>query len=127
MVSKGKQHVWAGDFIMQMEYALAAADVVISRAGAMAIAELSVMARPVLFVPYPFAAEDHQTVNAQNLVSKNAGLMISDNEVMDKLVPMIIELAKDELRISALKANISALAFTDADVRVAKEILKVLN
>ncbi|MEJ7735923.1 MAG: undecaprenyldiphospho-muramoylpentapeptide beta-N-acetylglucosaminyltransferase [Chitinophagaceae bacterium] len=126
-VSKGRQHVWAGDFIMQMEYAFAAADVVISRAGAMAIAELCVMAKPVLFVPYPFAAEDHQTVNAQNLLDKNAGLMIRDSEARETLVPTIVALAKDEQRQSALSKNIGALAFTDADVRVANEICKVLN
>lgn len=126
-LSEGKTHIWSGDFIMQMEYAFAAADVVISRAGAMAIAELAVMAKPVLFVPYPFAAEDHQTVNANNLVSRNAALLIPDNEAGKKLVPMIIELAKDEDRQLKLKENISALAFTDADQRVAKEILKVLE
>src|SRR5688500_4406595 len=80
----GKQHVWAGDFINAMELGYAAADIVISRAGAMAIAELSVVQKPVLFVPYPFAAEDHQTFNARNLVQKNAALMVKDSEALEK-------------------------------------------
>src|SRR4030095_1295525 len=93
---KGKQSVWVNDFINQMDCAYAAADIVVSRAGAMAIAELCVVKKPVLFVPYPYAAEDHQTVNANNLVSKNAALMVKDSEALDNIVPMIIGLAKDE-------------------------------
>ena len=73
-----------------MEYAYTAADMVISRSGAMAIAELCVMKKPVMFVPYPFAAEDHQTVNAQNLVNKKAAIMIKDDKAIDQLVPSII-------------------------------------
>ena len=60
--------IWANDFITKMEYAFSAADIVVSRSGAMTIAELCVVGKPVVFVPYPFAAEDHQTVNAKNLV-----------------------------------------------------------
>ncbi len=64
------RNIWANSFITQMEYAYAAADVVISRAGAMSVAELCVAKKPAVFVPFPFAAEDHQTANAQNLVNK---------------------------------------------------------
>jgi UDP-N-acetylglucosamine--N-acetylmuramyl-(pentapeptide) pyrophosphoryl-undecaprenol N-acetylglucosamine transferase len=120
----GKKNIWVSDFITSMEYALAAADVVISRAGAMAIAELSVMKKPVLFVPYPFAAEDHQTVNAEKLVNKDAAVMIKDNEVASKLVPSIITLAKDENRLQSLRENIAKMAFKDADMKVAQDILK---
>jgi UDP-N-acetylglucosamine--N-acetylmuramyl-(pentapeptide) pyrophosphoryl-undecaprenol N-acetylglucosamine transferase len=124
--AKGKSFVWVNDFITQMEYAYAAADIVISRAGAMAIAELCVVKKPVLFVPYPFAAEDHQTVNAENLVSKNAALMVKDNEALDKVVPMIIALAKDENKQNELRKNIGMLAITDADKIIADEILKLI-
>jgi UDP-N-acetylglucosamine--N-acetylmuramyl-(pentapeptide) pyrophosphoryl-undecaprenol N-acetylglucosamine transferase len=120
----GKKNIWVSDFITSMEYALAAADVVISRAGAMAIAELSVMKKPVLFVPYPFAAEDHQTVNAEKLVNKDAAVMIKDNEAASKLVPSIITLAKDENRLQSLRENIAKMAFKDADMKVAQDILK---
>ena len=123
----GKKGVWVNQFIEQMEYAYAAADVVISRAGAIAIAELCVMKKPVLFVPFPFAAEDHQTENAMSLVNKNAAMMVKDSEAIDKIVPMIIELAKDENKQEGLKNNISQLAITNADEKIADEIIKSLH
>jgi UDP-N-acetylglucosamine--N-acetylmuramyl-(pentapeptide) pyrophosphoryl-undecaprenol N-acetylglucosamine transferase len=116
--------VWVQAFINQMEYAYAAADMVISRSGAMSVAELCVVKKPVLFVPYPFAAEDHQTVNAKQLVNKNAALMVKDSEALDKVVPVIIALAKDDNRQAELKRNIGALAITDADKKIADEIYR---
>jgi UDP-N-acetylglucosamine--N-acetylmuramyl-(pentapeptide) pyrophosphoryl-undecaprenol N-acetylglucosamine transferase len=110
-----------------MEYAYAAADIVVARSGAMTVAELCVVKKPVLFVPYPFAAEDHQTVNARQLVNKSAALMIKDDEVPDKLVPMTIDLAKDEKWQSDLKRHIAPLAITDADKVIANEILKAIR
>jgi UDP-N-acetylglucosamine--N-acetylmuramyl-(pentapeptide) pyrophosphoryl-undecaprenol N-acetylglucosamine transferase len=126
-IAKGLPNVWVNDFINQMENAYAAADVVISRAGAMAIAELCVVQKPVLFVPFPFAAEDHQTVNAMNLVNKNAGLIIKDSEAKEKLVNAVVALAKDEQKQEELKQNIKSLAIADADVRVAGEVLKLMS
>ena len=123
----GKAGVWVNDFITQMEFAYAAADIVISRAGAIAIAELCVMKKPVVFVPYPHAAEDHQTVNAMSLVNKKAALMVKDSEAKEKVVPMIIVLAKDEAKQNELKKNIEELAFVDADTRIADEIIKLLQ
>lgn len=123
----GNPWVWTNDFITQMEYAYAAADVVVSRSGAMAIAELCVVAKPVVFVPFPHAAEDHQTVNAQNLVNKRAGLMIKDSEATEKLVPTVIELLKDEQKQNELKKNISALAITNADDIVAGKVLEKIG
>ncbi len=123
----GKQNIWVNDFISQMEFAYAAADVVISRAGAMAIAELSVVRKPVIFVPYPFAAEDHQTVNAKVLESKEAGIMIRDDEAREKLVKKAIELAKDETKQNELKSNIAHFRRTDADKVIASDILNYLS
>ena len=123
----GKEHVFVSDFITQMEYAYAAADMVISRSGAMAIAELCVVKKPVLFVPYPFAAEDHQTANAKTLVNKQAAKMILDNEALEMLVPSVIELSKDILLQDRLKENIAKFAVTDADVKIAEEILEILS
>jgi UDP-N-acetylglucosamine--N-acetylmuramyl-(pentapeptide) pyrophosphoryl-undecaprenol N-acetylglucosamine transferase len=120
----GKSNVWVNDFITQMEYAYAAADMVISRSGAMAIAELCVAKKPAVFVPFPFAAEDHQTVNAQNLVNKNAGIMVKDSDALDKLVPQILQLSKDEQKQTAMKSSIGKLGVTNADEIIAKEILK---
>jgi UDP-N-acetylglucosamine--N-acetylmuramyl-(pentapeptide) pyrophosphoryl-undecaprenol N-acetylglucosamine transferase len=124
--ANGKQSVWVNEFITQMEYAYAAADIVVARSGAMTVAELCVAKKPVLFVPYPFAAEDHQTVNAMQLVNKNAALMVKDNEVMQKLVFMTIELSMDESKQDELRKNIAALGITNADKVIAEEILKVI-
>ena len=122
----GKNNIWVNDFIMQMENAYAAADMVISRSGAMAIAELCVVKKPAVFVPFPFAAEDHQTVNAQNLVNKNAGIMIKDSDALDRLVPAIISLSRDVEKQNELKNNISKLGIINADEVIAKEILKLI-
>ena len=122
-----KEGVWVGPFIIQMEKAYAAADMVISRAGAMAIAELCVVKKPVLFVPFPFAAEDHQTVNAKDLVGKNAAMMVRDQEAKDKMISAILELARDKNKQETFKNNIGRYAVTDADDRIAAEIMKVLN
>lgn len=118
--------VWVNAFIDKMEYAYAAADIVISRAGAMAVSELCVMKKPVVFVPYPYAAEDHQTANALKLAEKNAALLIKDNEVKEKLVQAIIALAGDETKQQELKTNIGKLAITDADEVIAREVIKEL-
>jgi UDP-N-acetylglucosamine--N-acetylmuramyl-(pentapeptide) pyrophosphoryl-undecaprenol N-acetylglucosamine transferase len=85
-----------------------------------------VVGKPVLFVPYPFAAEDHQTVNAKNLVNKNAALMVKDSEALDKIVPTVIELSKNELKQNELTENIRKLGVVDADKRIAEEILQTL-
>lgn len=122
-----QESVWTSDFIAQMEYAYAAADVVVSRSGAMSVAELCVVKKPVLFVPYPFAAEDHQTVNAMKLVNKNAAVMVKDSDALTKVVPMIIELAKDENKQNELKKNIGSLAIINADEIIAKEVLSILR
>jgi len=123
-LSAGNSTIWTRDFITQMEYAFSAADLVISRSGAMSIAELCVAKKAVVFVPFPFAAEDHQTVNARHLVDKKAALMVKDSEAKDQLVDTVIGLAKDPARRSALVENIGRLAVTDADDRIAREILK---
>jgi UDP-N-acetylglucosamine--N-acetylmuramyl-(pentapeptide) pyrophosphoryl-undecaprenol N-acetylglucosamine transferase len=123
-VTKGKPGVWVNDFITKMEFAYAAADIVVSRAGAMAIAELCVVKKPVVFVPFPFAAEDHQTANAMKLVNKNAGLMVTDKEATEKLVDTVVALSKDQAKQTELKKNIGLLAVTDADEVIAKEVLR---
>ncbi len=123
----GKRSIWVNDFITQMEYAYAAADIVVARAGAMTVAELCVVKKPVLFVPYPFAAEDHQTANARQLLNKSAALMIKDDEAADKLVPMTIDLAKDDQWQSDLRRNIAPLGITDADKVIANEIMNAIQ
>lgn len=119
-------NVKVSEFITQMEYAYAAADVVVARSGAMTVAELCVVRKPVLFVPFPFAAEDHQTVNAADLVNKHAALMVKDSEAGEKAVPAILALAANEQQQNELKENIGRYAVADADAHIAKEIIKAL-
>jgi UDP-N-acetylglucosamine--N-acetylmuramyl-(pentapeptide) pyrophosphoryl-undecaprenol N-acetylglucosamine transferase len=126
-LATGKPHIWVNDFIGQMEMAYAAADLVVSRAGAMSIAELCVAKKPVVFVPYPFAAEDHQTVNAQHLVSRQAGILVKDSEAKEKLVSTVIQLAENEAQQQVLKENIAKLAVTDAAKTVAAEIVRMIE
>ncbi|MEO8172320.1 MAG: undecaprenyldiphospho-muramoylpentapeptide beta-N-acetylglucosaminyltransferase [Sediminibacterium sp.] len=120
----GKQNIWIGDFIKEMEMGYAAADIVISRAGAMAVTELCVVGKPSVFVPYPHAAEDHQTSNAMHLVNKQAALIVKDSEAKEELVAKVIGLSKDQVLQQTLQTNIHALAITNADEIIAKEILK---
>ncbi len=121
--ANGNDSIWINEFITRMEMAYAAADIVISRSGAMAVTELCVVGKPSIFIPYPFAAEDHQTANAMALVEKKAALLVKDSEVNDKLVATLITLSTDEALKSELKTNISALAITNADEVIAREVL----
>lgn len=120
-------NVWVNDFIVDMDKAYAAADIVVSRAGAMAVTELCVVKKPVVFVPFPFAAEDHQTVNAKYLVEKDAAILVADSDVRTKLMSALTTLAMDEQLQLRLKENISKLAVTDADEVIAREVIKVIG
>lgn len=115
------------DFIREMEYAYAAADVVVSRAGALAISELCIVAKPVLFVPFPFAAEDHQTSNAQALVQHNAALMSRDNDLMHELPQKLQILLKDEAAREVMRQKLKSFAIPDADERIAREVLSITH
>ena len=128
-IDRGKNYssVWVNDFIQDMDKAYAAADVVVSRAGAMSVAELCVAKKPTVFVPYPLAAEDHQTVNAKYLVDREAAMMVKDSDAGAKLFSAIITLAKDEALREKFKNNIAKYAITDADEVIANEILTTLK
>ena len=121
--AKGKDFIWVNDFITQMEMAYSAADIVISRSGAMAVTELCVEGKPSIFVPYPFAAEDHQTANAMALVEKDAALIVKDSDVNESLVSTVIHLSKDLDRMLDLKKHIRLLRKTNADEVIAREVL----
>lgn len=120
----GRKNVWVNDFIKEMEMAYAAADVVISRAGAMSVTELCVVGKPTVFVPFPLAAEDHQTSNAMHLVNKQAACIVKDQEAKSKLVSTVIALVKDEAQQQQFRTNAKLLAVPNADEVIAKEILK---
>jgi len=125
-IDRGKNYsaVWVSEFITDMDKAYAAADVAVSRAGAMSVAELCVAKKPTVFVPYPFAAEDHQTVNAKYLVDRDAAMMIKDDEAKNSLFSAITTLAKDRELQEKFEENISKYAITNADEVIAREILK---
>ncbi len=126
-IASGRKNVWVKDFIYEMEMAYAAADAVISRAGAMAVSELCIVEKPVIFVPYPNASEDHQTANAMYLVNKKAALIVKDGEAPFVLVDVLTDLMRSEKLQIQLKENIAKLAITNADEVIANEILKNLK
>jgi UDP-N-acetylglucosamine--N-acetylmuramyl-(pentapeptide) pyrophosphoryl-undecaprenol N-acetylglucosamine transferase len=119
--------VFVSDFVWDMNAAYTAADLVISRSGAMSVTELCLTAKPVIFVPFPFAAEDHQTANAKALADKGAALIIQDSEVLENLVSTAIELAADDSARQAMTRQIKPLAKDDADTVIANEIIKDLG
>ncbi|HPT12041.1 MAG TPA: undecaprenyldiphospho-muramoylpentapeptide beta-N-acetylglucosaminyltransferase [Bacteroidales bacterium] len=114
-------------FINRMELAYAAADVIITRAGAGTISELQLVGKPAILMPSPNVAEDHQTHNAMALVDKNAAVMIRDSEADEKLLRTAFELLRDEARCRELSGNIKTLADRDADEVIANEILKLIR
>jgi UDP-N-acetylglucosamine--N-acetylmuramyl-(pentapeptide) pyrophosphoryl-undecaprenol N-acetylglucosamine transferase len=114
-------------FITRMDMAYTAADLVISRAGAIAIAELCLIGKPAILVPSPNVAEDHQTKNAMALVEKNAALLVKDSDAREELGETIISLAKNILLKDQLSANIRSLALPDAADHIADEIIGCVN
>jgi len=119
--------IWRGAFIERMDLAYAAADLVISRSGAGAVSELCLAGKPVIFVPSPNVAEDHQTKNAMALVEKDAAAMVPDNRAVEEAIPLAEKLLVDLARMASLAANIKRLAIADSADRVADEILKMLE
>ncbi len=123
----GKAHIWVNDFITDMDLAYAAADIVVSRAGAMAVTEICIQAKPAVFVPFPFATEDHQTHNAMSLVNKDAALIVRDADAKLQLVSTSIQLAKDIAMRDLFTKNCRALALKNADTVIANEILNAIK
>lgn len=123
-VTANRKGIWVNDFIKEMEYAYAAADALISRAGAMSIAEICVVHKPAVLVPYPFAAEDHQTVNAGYLVKEEAGIMVRDGEAAKQLVATAIRLMEDPAKRESMTKKLALLAIRDADELIAKHLLQ---
>ena len=113
------------EFIKNMEYAYAAADMVVSRAGALASAELCIAGKPVIFVPYPYAAEDHQTSNALALVEHNAAMMVKDSEAGTDLVKKLYTLVHDEKMQELMAGNIVKHGIKDADERIAHKVIAI--
>ncbi len=126
---KGKdlQRIRVYDFLNQMDLAYAAADVVISRAGALAISELCLVGKPCILVPSPNVAEDHQTKNAMSLVKEGAAVMIRDAEAKEKLVEEALRLMFDQHHCETLSTNIKKLAKPNATDEIVDEIEKMIS
>ncbi|SEP38941.1 undecaprenyldiphospho-muramoylpentapeptide beta-N-acetylglucosaminyltransferase [Mucilaginibacter sp. OK283] len=115
------------EFLTRMDLAYAAADVIISRAGAGTIAELCVVKKPVILVPSPNVAEDHQTKNALALVQEDAAIFVADRDAEAKLVDRAIELLNDKSLQKKLSTNIGKMAMPNADEVIAKELLQIIK
>ena len=115
------------DFISDMGVAYKAADLVVSRAGAGSISEFCLLGKPVILVPSPNVAEDHQTKNAMALVNKAAALYVKDAEADKILLPLAIDTAKDDAKLQSLHENILKMALPDSADIIAKEVIKLAH
>ncbi|MHB1177551.1 MAG: undecaprenyldiphospho-muramoylpentapeptide beta-N-acetylglucosaminyltransferase [Daejeonella sp.] len=125
----GKEHgnIKVLEFLQRMDLAYACADLIISRAGAGTIAELYLIKKPVILVPSPNVAEDHQTKNAMALVKKEAAVLVKDSDAGKELVDIALKLINDEKRSVKLAECIGKMAVPDADEVIAREVLKIAN
>lgn len=121
--SKKTTNIKVFDFILRMDYAYAISDVVISRAGAITISELSITAKPAILVPSPNVAEDHQTKNAMALVKNDAAMLITDSESRQNLIKETIKLLNDEFKLNVYRNNISKMCIHNSDEIIVKEII----
>ncbi len=120
-----EKEVKVHEFIKPMDLAYAASDLVVSRAGAMAVSELMLVHKPVIFVPLPTAAEDHQTKNAEVLVKKNAALMVENAKAKSELGEKVIKLLKDKEYLNKMSEQMRQLGINNAADRIADEVIKL--
>jgi UDP-N-acetylglucosamine--N-acetylmuramyl-(pentapeptide) pyrophosphoryl-undecaprenol N-acetylglucosamine transferase len=118
-------NISVNDFINRMDYAYAAADIIVTRAGAGTISELCLVGKPVILIPSPNVAEDHQTKNAEALSTKEAAMLIQDKQAAKVLVDEAIKLIGDKVRRVRYSQNIVKMADRNADIRIAEEVLKL--
>ena len=122
----GVDNVKVHEFISRMDMAYAAADIVVSRAGAIAISELCLVGKPLILVPSPNVAEDHQTKNAMALVNKGAALMVPDAQCSEKCMPLVSALLADKAKMADMSAAIQKLAVRGAADKIVDQIAKIL-
>jgi UDP-N-acetylglucosamine--N-acetylmuramyl-(pentapeptide) pyrophosphoryl-undecaprenol N-acetylglucosamine transferase len=115
------------EFLNKMDLAYAAADVIVSRAGAGTIAELCLIKKPVILVPSPNVAEDHQTKNAMALVKNGAAILINDRSAEDTLVKEALALLNNKEQSEKLSENLGKMALPEADEIIANEVLKLIK
>lgn len=124
---KGIKGVVVTPFISDMNMAYAAATLTVARAGAGTISELELLGMPVVLVPSPNVAEDHQTKNAMALVEHDAAVMIPDAECRERLAEVVLPLITDKTRLAEMSANIRKMALPDSDEKILSEILTILG
>ena len=127
LTAEQRQTVVCTDFLSHMELAYALADLVVSRAGASSISELCLLGKPAILVPSPNVAENHQYHNAMALVNKQAAILVEDAKAQDLLVSTAIQTIGDAQRLSTLSANILLLAQRDSALRIAEEVLDMVE
>lgn len=125
--AKGYDNVRVFDFIFNIDHAYAAADVIVSRAGAIAISELCLVGKPVILVPFPAAAEDHQTKNAMSLVNENAAIHVSDKNAEHEMIATAIDLLNNHEKRTKLSENIKKMAIPDAAERIVDEVMQIIE
>ena len=121
-----QQNVRVIDFIERMDFVYAAADVIISRAGASSVSELSIVGKPVIFIPSPNVAEDHQTKNAQSIVDAKGAILLKETELDSQFSIVFEALLKDDGKQQQLSANIKKLAMPNAVKVIVDQIKKLL-
>ena len=121
---KSRKEVCVTEFIAKMNYAYKAADVVVSRAGAIALAEICVCGKPSVLVPFPLAAEDHQTANAKSLVQENAAIIVADSQAKENMVPTALRTLNDKDLLARLAENSFGMGKPKAAQQIAETILK---
>jgi UDP-N-acetylglucosamine--N-acetylmuramyl-(pentapeptide) pyrophosphoryl-undecaprenol N-acetylglucosamine transferase len=112
-------------FITEMQKAYAAADIIVSRAGAIAVSELCIIGKPLILIPSPNVAEDHQTKNAMALVNDSAAILIKDKDSREKLVPEILDLISNEEKQKSLSNNIKKKGILNADELIVDAIKQI--
>lgn len=118
-------NLYVSDFISNMDVAYAAADLVISRAGASSISELCMLGKPCILVPSPNVAEDHQTKNALALVHRDAALMVKDADAPQQLIKLAMEVVRDTQQLTSLSSHIKEMALPDSANIIAKEVIRL--
>ena len=119
------QNMKVTDFISNMDNAYAAADLVISRAGASSISELCLLKKPCILVPSPNVAEDHQTKNALALSTKGAAIFVKDSDARNELIPLALKTVVDDAQLVSLSENVGKLAYHDSAKKIADEVVKL--
>ena len=127
VLKAGASNVYVTDFISRMDMAYAAADLLISRAGASTISELCLIGKPCILVPSPNVAEDHQTKNAQALQKNTAAVMVRDADAKVELIAKALALVEDETNLSILSANALKMALPDSAKIIADEVIKIAS